>query len=114
EPAGLLDETHLRFFTRREIDKLLFRCGFEVTQWQAIPGPGYLEWEQKGRPSSWDINGVRYQGRSAENVEELFIYQYLIVANLFVRRMFERTSIILVTHNQLEYTRGCIESVRFF
>jgi len=30
ESAGLLDRTHLRFFTRREIEKLFYRAGFAI------------------------------------------------------------------------------------
>ena len=40
ESAGLLDRDHLRFFTRREIEKLLFRAGFSIEQLQMVPGPG--------------------------------------------------------------------------
>jgi 2-polyprenyl-3-methyl-5-hydroxy-6-metoxy-1,4-benzoquinol methylase len=48
EPAGLLDHTHLRFFTRREIEKLLHRAGFDVSRLVPVPGPGYAEWVATG------------------------------------------------------------------
>ena len=38
ESAGLLDRTHLRFFTRREIDSS--RAGFAVDEMRSVIGPG--------------------------------------------------------------------------
>ena len=52
ESAGLLDSDHVRFFTRREIEKLLYRQGFEIQTLQAKPGPGYEEWDKAERPGS--------------------------------------------------------------
>ena len=40
ESAGLLDRTHLRFFTRREIEKLFFRAGFAIDEMRSVIGPG--------------------------------------------------------------------------
>jgi len=40
ESAGLLDRTHLRFFTRREIEKLFVRAGFAIEGMWSIKAPG--------------------------------------------------------------------------
>ena len=48
EPAGLLDRTHLRFFTRREIEKLFCRAGFAIDELEM----GGLPRGQPGRPSA--------------------------------------------------------------
>jgi len=40
ELAGLLDRTHLRFFTRREIEKLFVRAGFAIEGMWSINAPG--------------------------------------------------------------------------
>ena len=40
ESAGLLDRTHLRFFTRREIEKLFFRAGFAIEGMWSVIAPG--------------------------------------------------------------------------
>jgi 2-polyprenyl-3-methyl-5-hydroxy-6-metoxy-1,4-benzoquinol methylase len=40
ESAGLLDRDHVRFFTRREIEKMFFRAGFAIDElrWVGVPG----------------------------------------------------------------------------
>ena len=50
ETAGLLDRTHLRFFTRRSIVQMFQDAGYQITGLSAVPGPGYEEWLKKGQP----------------------------------------------------------------
>ncbi len=113
EPAGLLDEDHLRLFTRREIDKLFFRAGYRVVEWRAVPGEGYAEWNAAGRPGEVRIGGLQITGLDAARAEAFFTYQYLVRAEPVPVPDDGMTSIILVTYNQLNYTRQCIESLRF-
>ena len=80
ESAGLLDNDHVRFFTRREIEKLLYRQGFEILTLQAKPGPGHAEWEQAGRPGAVQIGSLQISGMDPAEAEEFFTYQYLLVA----------------------------------
>ena len=40
ESAGLLDRTHLRFYTRREIEKLFHRAGFAIDGMWSVNAPG--------------------------------------------------------------------------
>ena len=133
EAAGLLDEDHVRFFTRREIEKLLFRQGFEIETLVAKPGPGHAEWVARGRPGSVRVGALQIDGLSPDSAEEFFTYQYLAIARSAMRRMtshhpagnssvaknrlgsqaeFGRTSIIIVTFNELAYTKECLESLR--
>ncbi|MDB5343899.1 MAG: glycosyl transferase family 2 [Schlesneria sp.] len=134
EAAGLLDNDHVRFFTRREIEKLLFRCGFALTSLIPKPGSGHAEWEQAGRPGSVKVGALQVAGLSSEEAEEFFTYQYLAVARSphpqhdkndpnaasdpddvgATTRPISRglTSIIIVTFNELPYTRECVESIR--
>jgi len=114
ESAGLLDQDHVRFFTRREIEKLLFRAGYELSGMQIVPGPGYAEWAAAGHPGSVTVGRMQIQGMSPAEAEEFYAYQYLITATPAPVPDYGVTSIILVTHNQLAYTRGCIDSVRHF
>ncbi|MBI1349395.1 glycosyltransferase [bacterium] len=113
EPAGLLDDDHLRLFTRREIEKLFFRAGYQGLQWQTVPGTGHAEWVVQGRPGTVQIGGLQISGLSSTAAEGFFAYQYLVVAHTRLRPTDALTSIILVAHNQLHYTRQCLESLRF-
>ncbi|MCC7424298.1 MAG: glycosyltransferase [Planctomycetaceae bacterium] len=113
ETAGLLDATHLRFFTRREIEKLLYRAGFESTLLQSIPGPCDGDWWQSPTPEV-RIGSLHMTGVDPDRAREFFTYQYLVTARPAPARNDGLTSIILVTHNQLDYTRHCLDSIRRF
>lgn len=113
EAAGLLDEDHVRLFTRREIEKLFFRTGFRILEWQVVPGAGYTGWNADGRRGEVQIGGLQINGLSSERAEEFFVYQYLVRAEPIRRPEDGLTSIVIVTHNQLSYTRQCLESLRF-
>lgn len=39
QPRGLLDQTHLRFFTRHDFEQVLFECGLLPSHWFAIQKP---------------------------------------------------------------------------
>jgi len=80
EAAGLLDNDHVRFFTRREIEKLLYRQGFEITSLIPKPGPGHAEWVAAGRPGSVKAGSLHIEGLTPEHAEEFFTYQFLVVA----------------------------------
>lgn len=112
EPAGLLDHTHLRFFTRREVEKLLHRAGFEVSRPTPVPGPGYAEWEAAGRPGEVNIGGLRVGGIEPQEAEEFYTYQWLAAARPAPPREYGLTSIVILTHNQLPLTRACFDSIR--
>ena len=80
EPAGLLDETHLRFFTRRDIVDLFEQAGFQVAETRIVPGPGYEEWRRSGCPGEVKVGRLHIADIRPEEAEEFFVYQYLIVA----------------------------------
>jgi GT2 family glycosyltransferase/tetratricopeptide (TPR) repeat protein/2-polyprenyl-3-methyl-5-hydroxy-6-metoxy-1,4-benzoquinol methylase len=111
EHAGLLDDDHVRCFTRRELDKLLFRAGFEAVELVIVPGPGYQEWISNGRPNALNFGKVSISDLSDADAEEFFVYQHVVRAQRRRRNEFGLTSIVIVTHNQLPYTRQCVESI---
>jgi GT2 family glycosyltransferase/tetratricopeptide (TPR) repeat protein/2-polyprenyl-3-methyl-5-hydroxy-6-metoxy-1,4-benzoquinol methylase len=82
ESAGLLDQDHVRFFTRREIEKLFFRAGFDTLELRVIPGPGYAEWVAHGKQGAVKAGRLHVGGLTAEEAEEFYVYQYLIVASI--------------------------------
>jgi GT2 family glycosyltransferase/2-polyprenyl-3-methyl-5-hydroxy-6-metoxy-1,4-benzoquinol methylase len=113
EPAGLLDEDHVRLFTRREIEKLFFRASFRVSELRIVPGPGWDEWAARGQAGEVRMGGLAISGLSPERAADFFAYQFLLRAEPEVRPSDSLTSIVLVTHNQIEYTRLCLDSLRF-
>lgn len=110
ESAGLLDEDHVRCFTRRELEKLAFRAGFDAEKMRMVPGDGHAGWSTT-RATTLDMGSVRFQAPSAEDAEEFFVYQYLVRLKKRRRPRYGLTSIVVVTWNQLHVTQQCIDSV---
>ena len=80
ESAGLLDETHLSFFTRRDIIDLFERAGFRIEDLRIVPGPGYDDWHRLGCPGEVRVGRMHIADMLREDAEEFFVYQYLVVA----------------------------------
>lgn len=114
EPAGLLDATHLRFFTRSAIERLLYRTNFTIQTTEVVGGAGYDQWWLEGRPGTVQIGRLKARGLKREQVENLHAYQYLMRARAAPAPNFALTSIVIVTHNALDFTRRCLDSVRSY
>lgn len=112
QEAGILDREHLRFFTRRSMEMLLEECGFAVETVHGVPAVGYQGWRDAGRPAGLQAGRLGFTTRSAEEAEEFFIEQWLLVAHPRPVVSYGLTSIILLTYNELAYTQACIESIR--
>ncbi len=80
EAAGLLDHTHLRFFTRRGVEDLFHQAGLRVLRTGAVPGPGYEGWAAQGRPGAVRVGRLSIEGLAPEEAEEFYAYQLLAVA----------------------------------
>ncbi len=80
ESAGLLDRTHLRFFTLRSIRELFARCGYELEAVDAVPGPGDGPLLGQARGGAVRVGRLRLEGLSPEEAGEFFAYQYLVTA----------------------------------
>ena len=111
ESAGLLDRTHLRFFTRREIEKLFFCAGFAIDEMRSVIGPG--DRDAVGTCADAVQAGPAGHRRAYRNAEaaEFYTYQYLVRGRPVAVPDFGMTSIVIVTHNQLEFTRQCLDSI---
>ncbi len=112
EHAGLLDSDHLRFFTRREIEKLFFRAGYEIDQITSVADAAYDQWKDGGMSPDIRVGALAYRARDRRDAEELFTYQFLVEATRAATRQASRTSIVIVTHNLVDYTRACVSSIR--
>ncbi len=110
ESAGLLDRTHLRFFTRREVEKLFHRAGFAIEELRWVGSPG--DDPRERRPGEVKVGRLQIAGLSDADADEFYAYQYLAVARPAAVPDYGVTSIVILTHNQLEYTRQCLDSLR--
>lgn len=111
ETAGLLDIDHVRFFTRREIEKLLYRTGFSVEEMKMVGGEGYQDWVNQGSPIELSIGGLQIRAASVDEAAEFYAYQYLTRSVSRNKWKGSKTSIIIVTHNQFQFTKQCVESI---
>lgn len=104
QDAGILDRTHLRFFTRKTLMDVLVDAGFQsdevrATELQGGAVPNAVVRALAG--SGVDTSTLENEGRH---------YQYLARAHSIGRG--GMVSIVVLTRNALEYTRQCLESVR--
>lgn len=111
---GPLNDSHLSFFTRREIEKLFYRAGFAIDALHLIPGLGYREWQEQGQTGTVSLGALQIQGLRADDAREFYVQGYIVSAAQEALPDYGLTSIVIITHNQLEYTRQCVESIRRF
>ena len=84
QPAGILDRTHLRFFTKAEFAAALEQAGLQAELWSTIPSdplpadvPRALEKDQR---LNLTIENLRIDGLTLDQVTEFFATQFLVVA----------------------------------
>jgi O-antigen biosynthesis protein len=109
DPAGGL---RIRFFTRREIEKLFFRAGLAVETLRGVPAAG--ERDRARGSGKVDLGHLRIQGLTPAAEDEFFASDYLVRATKRPEDDVGLTSIVVLTHDQLAYTRLCLESIRLF
>jgi SAM-dependent methyltransferase len=85
QPEGILDRTHLRFFTRREIENMLTRLGLEAEEWRSVDDAGLAVWEGRGRPTSPTFGVMTLNGLAEDEIREFFVVQWLVRARSAVR-----------------------------
>lgn len=116
EDAGILDRTHLRFFTRSECIRLFASSGYEISQCKAIVMKGDVP------VPTIIIDALQKVGLNVGSLaEESMHYQYAFVARPTpalpqTQQLPEKTppsvtSIIILTWNQLSYTQACLKSI---
>ena len=70
--AGILDRTHLRFFTKKEIETLFADAGFEIVNMghTIVDFPGYEEW----------VNKIMSIDEIIKEKEQFEAYQWIVLA----------------------------------
>jgi methionine biosynthesis protein MetW len=81
--SGIMDATHLRWFTRDSIQALLATSGFRTTQYRATAGPGLPDNEYRA-PLRWlsTSNRVRFLRVGCRTWPTLFGAQHVLKAQM--------------------------------
>jgi 2-polyprenyl-3-methyl-5-hydroxy-6-metoxy-1,4-benzoquinol methylase len=82
QDEGILDRTHLRFFTRHEIETMLARLAFAVEEWRTVDDVALAEWERLGRPASPTFGALTVEGFDERETREFFVIQWLVRARV--------------------------------
>ena len=80
QDEGILDRTHLRFFTYHEIEKLFTDAGYEIIQVHETLDPQYDS--AKDSITTLNIGRLSIRDLSPEELKKFFVFQYKISAKL--------------------------------
>lgn len=103
ENAGLLDKTHLRFFTLKSAAELFANAGFNVLDIKATLDSKYEfpdELMKAFKNSGYDVSSLQEQSQ---------YYQYLFKTQKISKQV--EVSIVIPVYNQLEATQITINSI---
>ena len=103
-----------RYYTKREIEKLLFRYGFEVDEIPSNKNNALKTKRESGSRSFSRIGRLQVGSLKNDNLEEFYTKHSSVVATKRAEENLPLTSIVIPTHNQLAYTRMCLDSIRHF
>jgi 2-polyprenyl-3-methyl-5-hydroxy-6-metoxy-1,4-benzoquinol methylase len=78
---GVLDVTHVRFFTRDELKRMFEETGFRVNQLEPLTQPETVDaLVVRRRPGRIDTRNVSIGFRDIDDLEDLYAFQYVIDA----------------------------------
>lgn len=87
ERDGVLDITHVRFFTRSSLRDLFQQTGFEVRGLEPLTQPGLIDQVVvHRRPGRIETRTLSIQYRSFEDLEDLYALQYVVDARAAAAR----------------------------
>ncbi len=79
QKEGILDETHLRFFTLKEIEKLVENAGLCIQRIEETLDPQYANFQSKD-PSTFKLGRISINDLTPEEIRRFFVFQYKIIA----------------------------------
>ena len=79
QKEGILDETHLRFFTFKEIEKLVKEAGLSIQQVEETLDPQYEKFSNENH-TALKFGRLSIDGLTPEEIRRFFVFQYKIVA----------------------------------
>jgi len=77
---GLLDATHLRFFTLDSLATLVTGAGLSINTLNAVPGPIIDMTQVKETGNSVNIDKLHINGLTRKQMASLFTFQYIMTA----------------------------------
>lgn len=135
--AGILDATHLRFFTLQEIPPMFAGAGLRMLSAQRVLNPRIDPAALREKGNELTLGNIHIRDLGREEMLNLYTYQYIAIAQkpqatglagtdakvatqipavadeaekeLLIKGL---TSIVILTFNQLPYTRECYESIK--
>jgi GT2 family glycosyltransferase/glycosyltransferase involved in cell wall biosynthesis/tetratricopeptide (TPR) repeat protein/SAM-dependent methyltransferase len=113
-PPAPLHEDQLRFYTRRESEKLFYRAGFTIEALRGVLSPEHTDWRAQRPRDRVQCGGLHIGGLAETEAEEFYLGHYVVNARRAPDRDDGLTSIVMLTHNQLPFTRMCVDSIRRF
>jgi glycosyltransferase involved in cell wall biosynthesis/SAM-dependent methyltransferase/Tfp pilus assembly protein PilF len=79
QKEGILDETHLRFFTFKEIEKLVKEAGLSIQRIEETLDPQYEKFLNENH-TALKLGRLSIDGLTPEEIRSFFVFQYKIVA----------------------------------
>jgi spore maturation protein CgeB/tetratricopeptide (TPR) repeat protein len=79
QKEGILDETHLRFFTFKEIEKLVKEAGLSIQRIEETIDPQYEKFSD-GNHTALKFGRLSIDDLTPEEIRRFFVFQYKIVA----------------------------------
>lgn len=102
----------LQFYTRREIEKLCYRSGFALEGLWLLGESDLDTWHRQGQNGQVHVGRLQIDGLTVAEAEEFYATSYLLRAQPKPSPNYGMTSLVIVTHNQVAYTRECVANVR--
>lgn len=138
QDAGILDATHLRFFTLEEAKKIFTGSGLVIKDIRRVLNPSIDMKTIKESGNKIHKGNFTLDGLTKEEVLNFFTYQYIIIAqkpevteksldgsstdDMSGRTLLphfehkniipQMTSIVILTYNELSVTKECVQSIR--
>jgi len=80
QDQGILDRTHLRFFTLSEIKRLFASVGLELVDIESNADPRAKEFLGRSYPVRLQFGQISIEVNSEEEMKDFFVFQYIVSA----------------------------------
>jgi len=72
----------LRFFTRKEIEKLFLTCGFHIEKIVPKYDSNHYTWISAGMPIRVNFGSIHVNDLAPKAIADFLVFQYLVVARI--------------------------------